>query len=62
MMTLIAETQCESQKYDLQCSTCTARDDEETCDLLLTYSQPSEKMHFFAASVLKITECTKYTE
>jgi hypothetical protein len=45
----IDETQCESQQYDSQCSTRTVRDEEETCDLLLTYSQPTQIMHFFDA-------------
>ena len=45
----IDETQCEPQQYDTQCSTRTVRDEEETCDLLLTYSQPTQMRPFFAA-------------
>ena len=45
----IDKRQCEPQQYDTQCSTRTVRDEEETCDLLLTYSQPTQMRPFFAA-------------
>ncbi len=48
---VVPETQFESQQYDnSQSSTWTVRDDEETCDLLLTYSQPTRSIDFFAAT------------
>jgi hypothetical protein len=44
----IPETPSESQRYDSQLSTRTMIDEEETCDMLLTYSQLTKRLRFMA--------------